>query len=942
MRLRHVLPAVAVASLALPAPGHAETLLRTTVRADTSHWRTCHAAPARGTAVAAKRVRTASGGALTARMTGGTGDWDLAVFRASTGELLAASAQPGTAELAQGFALAGDELIVQACRIDGDGGAPRVRVDIQPLQRRYDMAPKLMRAHTRRSADRTALVNQGFDLAEGHNRDGSIDVVVYTAAQLAKLRSSGFRITTVIDDLIAHDLEVARKDRRYAEETEASGLPSGRTSYRHLADYELELKQLAQKYPGMAKLITMPQKSLLGRAVLGVEIASNVNRDDGRPIFLNMGVHHAREWPAGEMPMEFAYQLLTRYGKSERTTKLVDQARTVVVPIINVDGFTLSREAPLDLGIVNNQFGGTLGELAKPQADTLYGQALTNDPGQSYKRKNCRIKDGATPTAAECANADSSVGVDPNRNYGGFWGGPGAGLQIDGDETYRGPAPFSEPEVANVRQYISTHQVQTMITNHTFTGLVLRPPGIKSQGPPPDEEPYKALGDGMAKFNGYVSQKGYELYDTTGTTEDWSYYATGGYGFTFEIGFSEFHPEFQRGVVTEWQGEAGRQGGNREAYYLALANTADAANHAVLTGKAPAGSILRLHKAFKNWTSGIVDESGIPGERQSFEDVLDTTTTVGDDGTFTWHVNQSTRPLRAQQQKFVLVDATARKSTPIANTTPTGGEPGVGSEEVPFEIKADEPHDVLQVRIEMGTSQDDYDMYLYKLKDDGTREQISLSGGAAGAAENIVVPDPEVGKYVVEVTNFAAVGGWSGAIKFLGAKEVRVDKAQPETWAMTCERADGTVLARRDVAVNRGQKLDLGNACSKTGSKASAGAGKLKVKVKAARRGLGKALREGLRAKVTCSVRCTLGLTATVDGKTGKRLGLGSGRGSVLVARGPRAATLKGTKTFTLRFTKAAATRLRRARNASVSIIASAKASGRRRETVSTRLKLRR
>ena len=46
----------------------------------------------------------------------------------------------------------------------------------------------------------------------------------------------------------------------------------------------------------------------------------------------------------------------------------------------------------------------------------------------------------------------------------------------------------------------------------------------------------------MAAENGYTSQKGYELYDTTGTTEDWSYSATGGFGFTFEIGCVEELP----------------------------------------------------------------------------------------------------------------------------------------------------------------------------------------------------------------------------------------------------------------------------------------------------------------------------------------------------------------------------------------------------------------
>ena len=50
----------------------------------------------------------------------------------------------------------------------------------------------------------------------------------------------------------------------------------------------------------------------------------------------------------------------------------------------------------------------------------------------------------------------------------------------------------------------------------------------------------------MAAQNGYTSQHAWELYDTTGSTEDWSYNATGGFGYTFEIGPDEFHPPFPR------------------------------------------------------------------------------------------------------------------------------------------------------------------------------------------------------------------------------------------------------------------------------------------------------------------------------------------------------------------------------------------------------------
>ena len=58
-------------------------------------------------------------------------------------------------------------------------------------------------------------------------------------------------------------------------------------------DEELELQRLEQ--------------TLEGRRVHGIEIATNPNDlGDGKPIFLNMGVHHAREWPSSEHAMEWA------------------------------------------------------------------------------------------------------------------------------------------------------------------------------------------------------------------------------------------------------------------------------------------------------------------------------------------------------------------------------------------------------------------------------------------------------------------------------------------------------------------------------------------------------------------------------------------------------------------------------------------------------------
>ena len=106
---------------------------------------------------------------------------------------------------------------------------------------------------------------------------------------------------------------------------------------------------------------------------------------------------------------------------------------------------------------------------------------------------------------------------------------------------------------------------------------MLRPPGVADFGAPLEEAQVKALGARMASHNGYSNIPGYGLYDTTGGTEDWTFWTAGSLGYTFEIGLKEFHPAYNNGVVDEYLGRgqtagAGK-GGNREAYYEMLAAT---------------------------------------------------------------------------------------------------------------------------------------------------------------------------------------------------------------------------------------------------------------------------------------------------------------------------------------------------------------------------------
>ena len=69
----------------------------------------------------------------------------------------------------------------------------------------------------------------------------------------------------------------------------------------------------------------------------------------------------------------------------------------------------------------------------------------------------------------------------------------------------------------------------------------------------------------MASHNGYANGPSYGLYDTTGGTEDWTFWTAGSLGFTFEIGPDEFHPPFATGVVAEYLGLGPAAGAGRAA-----------------------------------------------------------------------------------------------------------------------------------------------------------------------------------------------------------------------------------------------------------------------------------------------------------------------------------------------------------------------------------------
>jgi hypothetical protein len=764
--------------------------------------RSCQAGPADGAAGTVTRELSVSQDGYLRTSLIGEGDWDVAVFDRADRRLVASSAGFGGTELAGGFVSSGQRLLVQACRVAGGGATATLATNVQPLGDTSGETLSVVEVATKDRGAKARLQGLGLDLTE-HGTDTTVEVVLHGKADADELRDAGFTWKTEIADLAQRAKRNKAADVAYAEATSRSALPSGRDSYRRLGDYEAEMKALAAKYPDLVKPLTLPNTSVEGRPVHGIEITTNAaNTADGKPVFLNMGVHHAREWPSSEHAMEWAHDLLTGYGKDPLTTQIVSQSRTIVIPVVNVDGFNVSREA---------------GEAGDPEVITTFAY--------EYKRKNCAIST-KTPEAfrtGTCAgnNAGRLRGTDPNRNYGGFWGGAGASPTWSSD-TYRGDAPFSEPEIQNVRALVSSRQITNLITNHTYSNLVLRVPGVYAVRPPLEEPQYKELGDRMASRNGYTSQPSWALYDTTGSTEDWSFFNTGGLGFTFEIGPDEFHPPFEDGVVDEYLGNPGTagagKGGNRAAYFEMAKSTLDRSLHSTLTGTAPAGWDLEISKTFTSETSPVVQPNGSTTAPLEYTDTL-TSSYASKGGKFSWAVNPSTRPIvagRYGRAPLAPAQPTVAFANPAGVPAENTGNPLAGASEVfDFTIGALPQYDngTATVSMQWGDPAVDWDIYVVN-----SAGQIVGQGATFGTnREDALLIDPAAGSYKAYVVNYegGATSDWTTAGVTFANPLPELRTGIKEAWQLTCSKPTGDVQSTRAVVVDRGQTLDLGNACKK-------------------------------------------------------------------------------------------------------------------------------
>jgi hypothetical protein len=139
--------------------------------------------------------------------------------------------------------------------------------------------------------------------------------------------------------------------------------------------------------------------------------------------------------------------------------------------------------------------------------------------------------------------------------------------------------------------------------------------------------------------------------------------------------------------------------------------------------------------------------------------------------------------LSAVDVRSVPVPAAAPTGPPTADFTYTGGDStlpdpagsvtGDGTDLVPgsyddhpFTVGPNDGDASVTIRISWADSTNDWDLFLYKKDDAGNLQPVTQSANGGTTEEQVVVPNPAAGDYVIRVANFTATGTYDAKATF--------------------------------------------------------------------------------------------------------------------------------------------------------------------------------
>ncbi len=201
------------------------------------------------------------------------------------------------------------------------------------------------------------------------------------------------------------------------------------TAYYTVAEIEAAIDAEVALHPTLAtkvNLSTLPGGQLTheGRAIYALKVSDNAGTDEDEPAIVIAAQHHARELNSPHMVIGAMQRVLGAYLTDPQIQAVVDNYEIYFVPMVNPDGVE---------------------------------HVWTVD---DFWRKNRR-------------NNGANFGVDLNRNYPFLWGQCGSSTTTSSN-TYRGPAPGSEPETQTMRNLMATLRPEVYLDFHSSGQEVLR------------------------------------------------------------------------------------------------------------------------------------------------------------------------------------------------------------------------------------------------------------------------------------------------------------------------------------------------------------------------------------------------------------------------------------------------------------------------------------
>jgi murein tripeptide amidase MpaA len=345
-----------------------------------------------------------------------------------------------------------------------------------------------------------------YDVFEFADHDAGYVAARLSRSEYDELLRSGYRVEIDPEQTALANRALGEAAGQFA------GIPSF-PCYRTVEETYATLAQIAREHPELASLVDIGDswdKVMSGGAAgydLLALVLSNKSRPGPKPRFLLVAEFHARELTTAETATRFAEELVSGYGVDPDVTWMLDYIEVHIIPMANPDGRKLAEQ------------------------------------GQLW-RKNTDSDDGC----------GSGYGTDMNRNCSFKWGLPGASASPC-DETYRGPASFSEPENQAVRDYILSlfpdqrgpadtdaapgDTTGLVVSLHSYAQLVLYPWGWTATAAP-NSAALQTLGGRFGYFNRYTVEPGINLYAVSGELTDWVYGELGVPAYTFEMGTTFF------------------------------------------------------------------------------------------------------------------------------------------------------------------------------------------------------------------------------------------------------------------------------------------------------------------------------------------------------------------------------------------------------------------